>query len=287
MFNTIRENIERSLGIERKVKPSRKGATVEGIGEFSGRFKDWRGNEKLTNYPFVENTYAPFTPLQRALPMLNLALISSAGAYIDGTDSFDLTAKDGDLEFREIPVEVEAADMLYAAKGYDPADVKEDRNALIPVERLLEYEANGVIGRLNNVWWSLSSYIPNAALVAGELAPRIAERLAHYEVQAALFVPASRLCHQTLGIIARAVEERGIPTMLISIDRAATDKIRPPRTAYYNGKSGATIGAPNWKQYQLRVLDESIRWIETFDQPASKKLTVELENETEASRGER
>ena len=287
MFNTIRENIERSLGIERKVKPSRKGATVEGIGEFSGRFKDWRGNEKLTNYPFVENTYAPFTPLQRALPMLNLALISSAGAYIDGTDSFDLTAKDGDLEFREIPVEVEAADMLYAAKGYDPADVKEDRNALIPVERLLEYEANGVIGRLNNVWWSLSSYIPNAALVANELAPRIAERLAHYEVQAALFVPASRLCHQTLGIIARAVEERGIPTMLISIDRAATDKIRPPRTAYYNGKSGATIGAPNWKQYQLRVLDESIRWIETFDQPASKKLTVELENETEASRGER
>ena len=287
MFNTIRENIERSLGIERKVKPNRKGATVEGIGEFSGRFKDWRGNEKLNNYPFIENTYAPFKSLQRALPMLNLALISSAGAYIDGTDSFDLNAKDGDLEFREIPVEVEAADMLYAAKGYDPAAVKEDRNALIPVERLLEYEANGVIGRLNNVWWSLSSYIPNAARVANELAPKIAERLASYEVQAALFVPASRLCHQTLGIIARAVEERGIPTMLISVDRAATDKIRPPRTAYYNGELGATVGAPNWKQYQLRVLDESIRWIETFDQPASKKLTVELETETEASRGER
>ena len=287
MFNTIRKNIERSLGIERKAKPTRKGASVEGIGEFAGRFKDWRGNEKLNNYPFVENTYAPFTPLQRALPMLNLALISSAGAYIDGTDSFDLDSKDGDLEFREIPVEVEAADMLYAAKGYDPAAVKADRNALIPVERLLEYEANGVIGRLNNVWWSLSSYIPNAARVANELAPRIAERLAGYEVQAALFVPASPLCHQTLGIIARAVEERGIPTMLISVDRAATDKIRPPRTAYYNGKIGATIGAPDWKQYQLRVLDESLRWIETFDQPASKKLTVELETETENSRGER
>jgi D-proline reductase (dithiol) PrdB len=287
MFNTIRENIESALGIERKVKPSRKGATVEGISEFSGRFKNWRGNEKLNNYPFVENTYAPFTPLQRALPMLNLALITSAGAYIDGTEPFDLESKDGDLNFREIPVEVEAADLLYSAKGYDPTAVRTDRNSQIPVDRLMEYEANGVIGRLNNVWWSLSSYIPNAALVANELAPRIADRLVHYEVQAALLIPATRLCHQTLGIIARTIEERGIPTMLISVDRTVTDKIRAPRTAYYNGKIGEVVGEPNWKQYQLRVLDESLRWIETLDQPASKKLTVDLETETEASRGER
>ncbi|MEP6902083.1 MAG: glycine/sarcosine/betaine reductase selenoprotein B family protein [Actinomycetota bacterium] len=287
MFNTIRENIERTLGIERKAKPSRKGAIVEGIGDFSGRFKNWRGDEKLNNYPFVENTYAPFTPLQRALPMLNLALISSAGAYIDGTEPFDLDSKDGDLNFREIPVEVEAEQLLYAAKGYDPSAIKEDRNAQIPIERLLEYEANGVIGKLNNVWWSLSSYIPNAALVAKELAPRIAERLASYEVQAALLIPASRLCHQTLGIIARAIEEKGIPTMLISVDRTVTDKIRPPRTAYYDGKFGAVVGEPNWKQYQLRVLDESLRWIETLDQPASRKLAVDLETATEAARGER
>ena len=36
----------------------------------------------------------------------------------------------------------------------------------------------------------------------------------------------------------------------------------------------------------MRVLDESIRWIETFDQPASRKLVVELETETEQERGE-
>lgn len=287
MFNTIRENIERTLGIERKTKPSRKGATIEGITEFSGRFKGWRGDEKLNNYPFVENTYAPFAPLQRALPMLNLALISSAGAYLDGTEAFDLDSKDGDLEFREFPIEVEAEDFLYAAKGYDATAVKADRNAQIPIDRLLEYEANGVIGRLNNVWFSLSSYIPNAALVAKELAPKLADRLVSYEVQAALLVPASRLCHQTLGIVARTIEERGIPTMLLSVDRTITDKIRPPRTAYYDGKLGTVVGDPNWKQYQLRVLDEALRWIETLDQPGSRKLAVELESETEAARGER
>lgn len=287
MLNTIRENIERRLGIERPAKPSKKGAVIEGIGEFSGRFKSWRGDERLRNYPFVTNTYAPFTPMRRALPMLNLALISSAGAYIDGTEPFDLESRDGDINFREVPIEVEAEDMLYAAKGYDAEAVKTDRNTLIPVERLQEYSENGVIGKLNNVWWSLSSYIPNASLVANELAPRLAERLISYEVQAALLVPASRLCHQNLGIVAREIERRGIPTMLISVDRLITDKVRPPRTAYYNGNLGETVGKPNWKEYQLRVLDESLRWIETFDQPASRKLAVDLETETEQDRGEK
>ncbi len=202
MLNTIRENIERKLGIPSRNVTTRDTAVIENLGKISGRYRNWRGGEQLNNYPFVENVYAPFTPMRRALPMLNLALISSAGAYIDGTTAFDTQTRDGDASFREIPVEVEAEDLLYAPRGYDPAAVRQDMNAQIPVERLQEYEANAVIGQLNNVWWSLNGYIPNARLVAENLAPQIAERLARYEVQAALLIPASRLCHQTLGILA-------------------------------------------------------------------------------------
>jgi hypothetical protein len=78
-------------------------AIIETTGEFSHRFAKWNANEDLRGYPFIRNIHAPFTPVRRALPMLNLALISSAGAYIDGTDPFDLEARDGDINFREIP----------------------------------------------------------------------------------------------------------------------------------------------------------------------------------------
>jgi D-proline reductase (dithiol) PrdB len=260
---------------------------IEKLDEFSRRYEKWNATEDLKNYPFVENEDAPFTPARRALPMLNLALISSAGAYIDGTEPFDTEARDGDAGYREIPVEVESEDLLYAARGYDPAAVKEDRNAQIPVDRLLEYEANGVIGRLNHVWWSLMGHIPNARLVAEKTAPQIADRLVRYEVQAALLIPASPLCHQTLGIVARAIEQAGIPTMIISVDRRLTDRVRPPRVAYYQGEFGSVAGQPNWKQYQHRILDEALRWTETFDQPTSRKLVVELETATEMARGER
>ncbi len=260
---------------------------IENSADFASRFGRWRENEQLAGYPFVKNLHAPLTPVRRALPMLNLALISSAGGYIDGTEPFDLDSKDGDLNFREIPVEVSAEDMRYAAKGYDPQAVMADRNVQVPIDRLLEYAANAVIGGLNNVWWSISSWIPNAARVADELGPQLAERLHRYEVQAALLIPASRLCHQTIGIVARSLELSGIPTITLSVDPAITDMVRPPRTAYYQGELGSVAGEPNWREHQLRILDETLRWLETFDQPGSRRLAVALQTQVEAARGER
>lgn len=287
MLNSIKENIERRLGLSTPKPAVSNPAVIENICQWSARYSHWRGNDKLTNYMYVENSNAPFTPARRALPMLNLALISSAGAYIDGTNPFDTTARDGDASFREIPVEVEAEDLQYAARGYDATSVRQDRNVQIPIDRLLEYQANGVIGNLNNVWWSFNGFIPNARLVAEQTAPQIIERLQRYEVQAALLIPASHLCHQSIALVARAIEAAGIPTMMLAVERAVIDRTRPPRTAFYNGKLGSVVGEPNAKLYQLRVLDEALRWIETFDQPAIRKLVVDLETETENSRGEK
>ena len=59
---------------------------IEKSGEFASRFGRWNSNDDLNGYPWVENVHAPFTPVRRALLMLNLGLVSSAGAYIDGTE---------------------------------------------------------------------------------------------------------------------------------------------------------------------------------------------------------
>jgi D-proline reductase (dithiol) PrdB len=260
---------------------------VEKTGEFSAKFARWNANQRLAGYPFITNTHSVLTPVRRALPLTNLALISSAGAFIDGTQPFDLDARDGDMSYREVPREVGAAELRYAAKGYDPAAVTSDRNSQIPIDRLTEYEGSMVIGRLNECWWSISSYTPNAVRVAKELVPALSGRLHRYEVQAALLIPASPLCHQTMGIIARGLEESGIPTIMISVDKLASERVRAPRTAYYEGEFGSVAGAPNWSEHQLRILDETLRWIETFDQPGIRKLAVEIQSKVEAVRGER
>jgi D-proline reductase (dithiol) PrdB len=268
---------------------------IENIQEWRKRYVAWlndrgaaAGNDDLPDdYPFVKNKRAPFSPARRALPMLNLALISSAGAYIDGTAPFDTSAPGGDLSFREIPSQIEAEDVRFAARGYDAAAVQADRNSLLPLDRLFEFQSNGIIGQLNPVFWSCCGFIPDAAGLVEEMVPRLVERVKRNEVQAALLIPASRLCHQTVSLIARAIEQAGISTMTLAVDKEVVTSVRPPRAAFYEGKLGSVAGLPNWPEHQRRVLDEALRLIEPMDQPGTRELGVELESQVEEARGER
>lgn len=261
----------------------------EDVEDWRRQFDSWKpgAGDDLSAYPFVKNRRAPFLPARRALPMLNLALISSAGAYIDGTQPFDPSSSSGDVTFREIPIEVEGSDLRYAGRGYDSAAVQKDMNAQVPVPRLLEFEQNGIIGQLNPVFWSFSGFIPDAAKLVDELVPKLLERLQRYEVQAALLIPASVLCHQSIGLVARAIELAGVPTMTLAVNKGVVESVRPPRVALHDGDPGAVSGLPNWPEHQRRILDEALRLIEPMDQAGIRKLVVTLETAVEKSRGER
>lgn len=262
---------------------------IEDIEGWRGRFVGWKpgGGDSLSDYPFVRNRRAPFMPARRALPMLNLALISSAGAYIDGTPAFDTSSATGDLTFREIPIEVEQSDLRFAARGYDPAAVQQDANSQLPIARLLEFEQNGIIGQLNPVYWSFVGFIPDAARLVDELIPKLLERIRRYEVQAALLVPASVLCHQSIGLVARALELEGVPTMTLAVVKDVVELVRPPRVAFYDGELGSVSGLPDFPEHQRRILDEALRLIEPMDQAGIRKLGVALQTAVEKSRGER
>ena len=264
---------------------------IEDIDGWRRRFDAWlRSNpagDEIADYPFVKNRRAPFTPARRALPMLNLALISSAGAYIDGTPPFDTSSSAGDLSFREIPIEVEESDIRFAARGYDPTAVRADMSAQVPVARLLEFEQNGIIGQLNSVFWSFSGFIRDAAMMTNELVPKLVQRVHRYEVQAALLIPASPLCHQSIGLVARALELSGVPTMTLAVIKDIVESVRPPRVGLHDGDLGAVSGMPGFPEHQRRILDEALRLIEPLDQAAIRKLVVSLGTAVQKSRGER
>jgi D-proline reductase (dithiol) PrdB len=106
-------------------------------------------------------------------------------------------------------------------------------------------------------------------------------------VQAALLVPASVLCHQSVGLVARALELAGIPTMTLAIGKEVVESVRPPRVAFYDGEPGTVSGLPNWPEHQRRILDEALRLIEPMDQAGIRKLGVTLQSAVQESRGER
>jgi len=264
--------------------------TIEQAAQWRERYRSWssrRNGDDLKNYPFVENTRAPFSPARRALPLMNLAVISSAGAYIDGTEPFDTNNADGDMTIREIPTEVHPRDLEFAGRGYDDQFVRADMNTQLPLARLAEFEANGVIGQLNSVFWSFCGFIPDAGMFVETALPGLVDRLRHYEVQGALLIPASELCHQTVGLAARVIEQAGIPTVTLAVNQKAIERVRPPRAGYYKGEFGCVAGQPNFPEHQRRIIEEALRWLEPMGEPGIRKLAVELETQVEAARGER
>lgn len=262
---------------------------IENSDHWRRRYDGWKSkrSEDLKGYPFVENLRAPFTPARRAITMTNLALIVSAGAYIDGTDPFDTSAPDGDFNLREIPSDIDLRDLRFSARGYDPTFVQQDANVQVPLQRLHEFEINRIIGQVASTFWSFCGFIPDAARFVDQTIPHLLDRLGRYDVQAALLIPASRLCHQSVALAARAIEQTGIPSMCLAVEREVLDSVRPPRAGYYEGRYGSVAGEPNWPEHQRRVLDEALRWIEPMGQPGIRKLVVELETKVEIARGER
>ena len=108
-------------------------------------------------------------------------------------------------------------------------------------------------------------------MLVEELVPKLVQRVKRYEVQAALLVPASTLCHQSVGLVARALELAGIPTMTLAVIKEMVESVRPPRVALYDGELGSVSGLPNWPEHQRRILDEALRLIEPMDQAGTTK----------------
>lgn len=264
---------------------------IERSGQWRERYNSWglksAASDNLKGYPFVENSRAPFTPARRAITMTSVAVIVSAGAYVDGTAPFDKNAPGGDLELRELPTEIDLKDLRFVARGYDASFVQQDANVQVPLERLREFVINRVIGQMAPAFWSFSGFVPDAGRFVEQTIPPLLERLNRYDVQAALLIPASQLCHQSVALAARAIEPTGLPTMTLGVDRETLESARPPRAGYYNGKFGSIVGEPNWPEHQRRVLDEALRLIEPMGQPGIRKLVVELETKVEVARGER
>jgi D-proline reductase (dithiol) PrdB len=57
-----------------------------------------------------------------------------------------------------------------------------------------------------------------------------------------------------VGLVARVVEEAGIPTVLVSTGRDLTVQVRPPRSVFVNFPMGNPFGRPGDRATQRSVL---------------------------------
>lgn len=72
-----------------------------------------------------------------------------------------------------------------------------------------------------------------------------------------------------MGLVARVIEEHGIPTVLVSTGRDLTAQVRPPRSLFVNFPMGNPFGRPFDTAMQRRILREALRLAETATEPGT------------------
>ena len=77
-------------------------------------------------------------------------------------------------------------------------------------------------------------------------------------IDLAFLVPAWPLCHQSVGLIARAIEQDGIPTVSMSSAYDLTAVVKPPRICFTCYPLGHTIGKPYDRENQMAIIRSAL-----------------------------
>lgn len=149
------------------------------------------GNMKeiVKRYPLIESTSIPWTPFTGVPSDKTFALVTSGGLFLkDRQPAFETHSIHGDTSFRELPRSTRQADLDIAHAHYDHALAREDVNIVFPLERFLELEAEGIVGKVAEMHYSFS-YVNDVATLVAKTIPELVSRIKAQGVDVLFMVP--------------------------------------------------------------------------------------------------
>ncbi len=210
----------------------------------------------LPPMPVVRLGTPPWRPLAVPLERARVMVLSSAGVHLRDDPPF---APTNDLTVRRLPASAPAASL----RPSHPSPIRRpgmlDVNVVHPCERLAELAAEGEIGGVTEHHLSILGAIKTLVAVVEEMGPHVANEAREAGADLLLLVPLCPACHQSVGVLARAVERAGIPTVTLAGARDITARVRPPRAVFLDFPLGNSVGRPRDRAGQRRICTAALR----------------------------
>ncbi len=152
----------------------------------------------LRGYPFQRYGPRPdnpaslaVTPLRKALSDCTVAIVTTAGLSLPDQPPFDTNNKRGDSSFREFPGDIspQALEMNHRSWSFDQTGILQDRNLVMPLDRLREMRERGAIAPIALHHYSFMGSIVGPSKLIKETAPEVARRLVDDGVDVVLLTP--------------------------------------------------------------------------------------------------
>ena len=220
------------------------------------------------DFEFIRGETIPWASPPASLADTRIALISTGALHLKGDEPFR-TMEDpmGDLSFRVIPHGTESGGLALDAPYVDEKYIQDDLEVLLPMKALERLYKEKLIGRPASNHFSFTGGIVHPLPGLADSAEKLAEMLREDGTGAALLLPTCSLCVQTVSVVARELESRGIPTVSISLIPELSEIIGAPRTLAVHFPFGAPCGDPGNGELHRAVLVEMLKLLEGAKAP--------------------
>ena len=142
--------------------------------------------------PWESRGEIPWVPARKPLARCRVAVVTTAGVHHGDQPPFDMADAAGDPSFRPLRAESIGGNYRVTHDYYDHRDVEQDLNIVLPLDRLRELAAQGIIGALAATHYSFMGHIDGRHIptLIGTSAAEVAARLKADGVDVVLLTPA-------------------------------------------------------------------------------------------------
>lgn len=221
-------------------------------------------------YEWAHYADVPFHPLRSPLSGSRITLITTAapfqpdqgdqgpGAPYNAKAKFYTvysgdTAQDHDLRISHVAIDRQHT-------------TAEDPASYCPLRALRQSAAAGRVGSLAPRFHGAPTNRSHRATLTVD-APQIVERCKADGVDAAILVPNCPVCHQSVSLIARTLEESGISTVVMGCAKDIVEYVGVPRFLFSDFPLGNAAGRPNDPASQASTLELALRVLESAPGP--------------------
>ncbi len=119
----------------------------------------------------------PFTPFDGELARSHVAVVTAAGVHLREQEPFNIADELGDLTYRVLPPDVDAAALMVTHHHYDHTDADQDINVVFPIDALRELVAEGLVGGVARKHVGYMGYTMQLKAMYEGTAPEIANEI--------------------------------------------------------------------------------------------------------------
>lgn len=173
-------------------------------------------------------------PFEKELSSAIVTLVSATGVYLDDQEPFP-PEDPGDMSYRIFEGDTAIERMKITHHHYDHTEADKDPNIVFPLASLRDLAAEGFIAGVNEKHYSYG-FTTRLRELYEQSFPDIADKIERSRTKlVVLTAGCPETCHRSVANLAREIESRGVPTLIISASPAATESVRPPRGMTWDG----------------------------------------------------